>query len=439
MKKSIFNIFRKIEEDKDIIFNSQSLAIARIDQDFFEIYNNLENINFNNLNEKEKETYKAMCECNFIVDNKADEMKNLEFFRLTAISNSKLFELLIVPTLNCNFNCSYCYEKNKKGFISKEVQEKIIDLVKFYAEKKTNINIGWYGGEPLLAFDIISDLSEKMIDICKKNNVRYFSSMISNGYLLTNSIIKKLEKYDIKTIQITLDGPPELHNKRRVLIGSKEGTFDKILENIKKLKNNNIKLDIRVNVNKECSIEKLMQLVTILKKNGLKDDFYISQEFDSNTRACLNENCLSNKAFGEFSLNFYKKLHDLGITSLAKKIYFPRYLFNFCGATKFNSLIIDPEGYQYKCYMDIGLPEEAIGNILDNKNYNEEYFNNNVKYMTWSPFNFGKCNQCNLIPICLGNCPKIGIDKNEPQCIEWKYNIENFIDAVSLCRLEEKN
>ena len=88
--------------------------------------------------------------------------------------------------------------------------------------------------------------------------------------------------------------------------------------------------------------------------------------------------------------------------------------------------------------MEVGLREKAIGNILDDKSFNEKYFNNNVKYMTWNPFKFDKCINCNLIPICSGNCPKNGIDHNNPNCIYWKYNIEELIETMVLYKLKEQ-
>ena len=440
MKKSIFNLFRKIEGNKEIIFNSYSLALAEVDKDFFKIYNNLDDINLNKLSHEEKELFNEMYRCNFIINNETDEIKNLEYYRLQNITDTEMFYLMIFPTLHCNFDCYYCYEKNKEGFISKEVGEKILGLVRYHAEKKEKIKVAWHGGEPLLVVDIICDLSKKIIDICNRNNVEYFSIMVSNGYLFTDDIINKLKECKISFIQVTLDGPPEIHNKRRYLKNTRKETFNKILENAKKLKKNNITVSILVNINKDINIDALLKLVKILEENDLKDNFCISQEFDSTSsqRTCLNENCYTDEDFAKLSLSFYKKLHDLGIRSLNEKSFYPGVLFNYCEAERFNTLDVDPDGYLYKCPMEVGLREKAIGNILDDKSFNEKYFNNNVKYMTWNPFKFDKCINCNLIPICSGNCPKNGIDHNNPNCIYWKYNIEELIETMVLYKLKEQ-
>ena len=200
MKKSRFNIIRKIDEDIHIIFNSFSLAIAKIDKDFFKIYNNVENIDVNTLADNDKQTFNSMIEANFIVDNECNELKNLEFFRLNQIINIKSLGLTIYPTLACNFDCYYCYEKNKTGVMTDKVQEKILELIRYHAERKS---------------DIIYDLSKKIMDVCKKNNVKYSAHILTNGYLFTDDIITKIKECNIEFVQVTLDGPPEIHNKRR--------------------------------------------------------------------------------------------------------------------------------------------------------------------------------------------------------------------------------
>jgi uncharacterized protein len=439
MKKSRFNIIRNIDGEKSIIFNSFSLAMAEVDQTFFKIYENLDKIEAAKLNKEEKETYDAMSNYQFIVDNETDEINNLKYLRLKSMSDAGSFSMVIFPTLSCNFDCYYCFEKNKEGVVSKEVQEKIIELIKGHAERKMDIQVVWFGGEPLLVYNIISEMTRKFIEICEQNKVKYTSSLVTNGYLFNDEMISNMKNWNLQNIQVTLDGPPELHNKRRFLIKSREGTFDRILENLKKLKKQGLPVRIRVNTNKDYDMKTLLDLVKILDESGLINDFYISQEFDSNSgvKSCLNENCLSNDEYAEFSFNFYKKLDELGYLKLNKESYYPSIRFNSCGATRFNTLNVDPSGYLYRCCEEVGMHERSIGNILSGKAGNENYYNNNnIKYLLWNPFDFKKCNECSLIPICAGSCPKHGIEENEPQCIDWKHNIEGLMDAIAAGNLK---
>lgn len=440
MKKSIFNIFRKIKENIYIVFNSNSLAIAEADEIFQKIYNNLDNLNLNKFSAEEKETFEQMHKLNFIVDDETDEMKNLEYLRLKKIADMKTFNLAIFPTLGCNFDCYYCYEKNKSGIISKEVQEKILELIEYYAEKKIDIKITWHGGEPLLVFDIIYDLSQKMIEICNRNNVKYISEMKTNGYLFDDQIISRLKKCKVSFIQITVDGPPDKHNKIRYLKTSKQGTFDRILENVKKLKANNLNPWIVVNINKSFRDDDLIRFVEILIDNGLEYNFSFFPEKDSNSgdKYYFNEKCFTNSELAKFSMDFYKKLYEMGLGKLVEKNFMPSKINNYCEATRFSYINIDPDGFFYKCALEVGITDKAIGNIIDTRSCKEKFNFNLVNYMTWDPFKFEKCKNCNIIPICAGNCPKIGLDNNnEPYCIRWKYNIEEFIELIAQNKYED--
>ena len=72
-------------------------------------------------------------------------------------------------------------------------------------------------------------MSKKFIEICDKYGVRYQANIITNGYLLNKEIVKELEDIHVKHIQVTIDGPKDIHDKRRFLKG-KQGTFDKIFK-----------------------------------------------------------------------------------------------------------------------------------------------------------------------------------------------------------------
>jgi len=51
------------------------------------------------------------------------------------------------------------------------------------------LNISWFGGEPLLAINIIRSLSLSFLSICKENNINYYANIVTNGYLLTKKLL----------------------------------------------------------------------------------------------------------------------------------------------------------------------------------------------------------------------------------------------------------
>ena len=115
--------------------------------------------------------------------------------------------------------CGYCFEQKSDTFMTMEVAKNIISFVerKVNEELITEINVTWYGGEPLLATDMIYYLSEKLLEICGKKNICYNASIITNGLKLNRNIACKLvEECKVSSAQITLDGKEEIHSKRSI-------------------------------------------------------------------------------------------------------------------------------------------------------------------------------------------------------------------------------
>ena len=75
-----------------------------------------------------------------------------------ALSPHRL-HLIILPTEQCNFRCKYCYEDFKVGKMAKFCVEGINKLISQRLPNTSNLTISWFGGEPLLALDIISNIS----------------------------------------------------------------------------------------------------------------------------------------------------------------------------------------------------------------------------------------------------------------------------------------
>lgn len=109
------------------------------------------------------------------------------------------------------------------------------------------LSLHWYGGEPLLRFDLMKKIYE---GITKETSLKLVSnSIITNGYLINNAILDFFKSTNMNKIQITLDGEKVTHDKKRHLKDNLEGTFDKIISNIKLLSKQLPKSHIYVRVN----------------------------------------------------------------------------------------------------------------------------------------------------------------------------------------------
>lgn len=433
MKKSKYTKIINLEDGKIIAFNSVTCALAEVDEDFLNVLENIESIDEENLTGKMKELVDDMSAGNFIVNDRIDELKLLKYRNYNGKFKSGGLGLVIAPTLACNFACPYCYETAKPGMIIQKVQDSLIEMIEENAKHKNDISITWYGGEPLLAKDIIFDFSKRAIGICEREKVNYSSYMVTNGYLIDDDIVKKMKEAKITGAQITIDGPPSIHNKRRRLKNSSDETFNKILENVKKLINNGItNIAIRINVDK-TNIDYVEELLDILEENNLKDVIVNLGHVSAYTEACSGvvSSCMNTEEYAESDSKYQKILFERGYKVSGSYPFYPSIKANYCCADHVGAYVIDPEGYMYKCWNDVGNVDRAVGNVCTIKDeIDEKMYAMNLDYILWSPFEYKECQECSILPICMGGCPYKGLTSKKPECEKWIYNLEQTIIAT---------
>jgi uncharacterized protein len=220
-----------IEHDETIIFNSLTGGTMTLSNHEEKLFNKLSGLNSFKLEEflpSEQNILTTWIDKDYIVDKETDES---DFCKKTINSylnkrgklKSETLSFTILPTDACNMACAYCFENKKK---SKVLDDKKIEQLEVFIENILNkdkertlkkLHIVWYGGEPLLGKDAIEKLSQKFNTICNKYNLKYSSTMITNGILLTPEMWSFLQKYNINDVQITIDGIKEIHDKRRLL------------------------------------------------------------------------------------------------------------------------------------------------------------------------------------------------------------------------------
>lgn len=147
-----------------------------------------------------------------------------------SISN-KIQELILLPTEKCNFRCTYCYEDFEIGKMPEDVVKGIKNLIRLRAGEISKLKLGWFGGEPLLASNIILDISEYAYNLSRKHGFELVGGLTTNAYVLTQNLFKKLIGYNQSFFQISLDGYGSEHDVTRKRADGK-GTFDVIWNNL---------------------------------------------------------------------------------------------------------------------------------------------------------------------------------------------------------------
>jgi len=371
----------------------------------------------------------------FLIDKGVDEVAQLELRNRLERFDTTLFGLIVAPTLACNFKCQYCFEEVKKGHMSSETMGALINFVREKAKTLKMFSCTWYGGEPLLRLDLIEKLSIAFMDICREYKVAYGAAMMTNGYLLTKDVALKLRELRIGAIQICLDGPQKVHDKRRPLANGK-GSYEVILRNMAKVKDL-LEINLRVNVDKTTRKKDFGELLNDLAQNQLKDRiklFFGNVEVANEVCVNIAENCYDNKAFSEMEVLLHKIALEQGF-SLEK---LPSPLASFCGAQGINSYLVDPQGFLYKCFNDVGIMERNCGNVSSPV---DPYHPNHLPFLNWNPFKNKSCQKCNVLPLCMGGCPHRIVwrkEKAENSCESWKYNLEEMLKIICESQLKQR-
>lgn len=438
-KISRYNHFQPWRDGYYIAYSAISGAVALMTEDNYQVYKIIEekfaadpNPNFT---DEEAELVKQLQYGQFVCSEHLDEVKGLKFrHNLDRYSISGL-GLTIAPTLACNMACDYCYEANKKGRMSAQTIEKLVEFVENRANGLLGLDVTWYGGEPLLAMDIIEDLSETFMDLGKEYKFDYKASIITNGYLLTPEITDKLLKYNIKSMQITLDGPSRIHNQRRKLKNGKP-SFETIVKNMQSVADK-LKIGIRVNIDKRFNREDISELLTELTDAGLRDKvgMYFGH-LEAYTQVCSNiaESCYDTIEFSKIEIEFYQLLLEYGFDIF----HLPSPTTTFCMAQGVNSFLIDPEGHLYRCYNHVGDHDKSMGTIGEQINYMHPRF---MDFFDFTPFENENCIECKFLPICMGGCPARRIDRGltgEQMCDSWKHNLEPMLEIIALSKQQQQ-
>lgn len=413
MEWSVYNhLFFSKRLNSYLLYSSLSNMLISLDQQGFAHIDRIRQ----NPDCKVSKEYEFLNEGHFLVESNQTECNKLKLTQLRSRFNPYSLSLTIAPTRACNFNCPYCYEKdraNKK--MTKKVQNALIDFVKKQSDVK-RLHVAWYGGEPTLSYSTIKYLSAEF----QKINNNYSAMMITNGYLL-DKMTNFLDELKINHLQITLDGIKETHDKTRCLLNG-AGTFDKVLSNIELLLNNHkIGISIRMNIDRENATYYIQLLRLLEEKFGNKVHLYPA--FVTNYGGgCRADSCYEDSFQKAL---FLKQLYEKeGIYSAQM---YPFRAQKGCMMQAMNSFVVGPEGELYKCWHHLGVKEKEIGSILSPTivtNFGllaDEMVKGDVLFDA-------ECYNCVLFPSCYGGCTDMKVNTKKTECIPFKTMLEEFLE-----------
>lgn len=414
--KYAFSDYNIVSEKNGVAYvaNTLSGALIRLDEPSYQA---VQSQNLAQLSEKDRD---FLADNGVLVEDTMDEKRMLRA-AYTAFSRGRTSVTVIVcPTLECNFACPYCFESRQTGVMSGETQAHVLDYVKdILSRGYKELELSWFGGEPLLYPDIIAEMSPKIKALCEEKQVQCRFVITTNGYCINEKVMDMFRALSFKEVRITLDGGREVHDTRRML-RSGRGTFDVIVANVKKLSAQGIPVKVRVNMDKQNP----NALEDVKKELGGLENVYIYPATVSEEPTqddCQREKCFTgDDEVGAFHQALYEK-YDFKPTFES--------LFNkgvsCCMAEHDDSCVIDHKGYVYKCVNDVGHPAWAVCNV--NGDYTAKNPRVVAKYLGRDPFNEEPCRECKFLPLCYGGCVNAYARCGVHTCAQVKYLFDSIV------------
>ena len=310
----------------------------------------------------------------------------------------------------CNLNCSYCFAKaskyhGKEAIMTFDVAKRAIDFLIENSEGRRNLEVDFFGGEPLLNWEVCKRTIEYARQIEKEKGKNFRFTLTTNGVLINDEIIDYVNK-ECDNVVLSLDGRKHIHDHFRKSVTNK-GSYDQVVKNFKRLvdKRNHEKYYIRgtytaLNVDFYEDIKHMLDLgfrelslePVVTDDNceyGLNEEHYekICEEYDKLANAMI-EAEREKKPF-----TFYHYILDLQHGPCIYKRTLG------CGAG-FEYVAVTPNGDLYPCHQFLEDKEYKLGNVytgIERKDITEKFKHTTI-------YSKEECKKCWARMFCSGGC-----------------------------------
>ncbi len=391
MRFSTYNVYH-FKDNEVIIYNTFSGAVISLSKAF---YTKLKHILNNKNSDFEHKT--TLLKLHIITPLSIEE----EFNETVKFLNDLKLYITFGMTFKCNFRCVYCIQRSNYNYyptIQKVIIEKSIKWIAEYIDfyDISDVSVDLFGGEPSLTHTLNLYVLERLKE--RLGEKLGYIQMVTNGYSFNRQKIQDLAKHGVRAVQITIDGPPNIHNRRRPLKNGK-GTFDKIVKNLW----NFLQEGLIINLLTVVDIENAPHLKQMIKAVYKKVSGYTNKIYWALGPV------IPDYASIHHIDNFYRGKEKNILTAIAEAKAFAKilgfkvnddYHVGTCFREFYHAYLISPDGYLYKCYSTFGNKNYSIGNIADTP---EAVFENGRKVADINPWD-STCKKCPYFPICRGGC-----------------------------------
>lgn len=311
---------------------------------------------------------------------------------------------------DCNLACRYCFAgegeyHGERSLMSFEVGKKALDLLISSSGNRVNLEVDFFGGEPLLNFDVVKQLVEYGRSLEKTHNKKFRFTLTTNGVLLNDEIMEFVNK-EMGNLVLSIDGRKEVHDRMRPKRGG-QGSYDEIVPKLKAaadsrdqmnyyvrgtFTHNNLDFSRDVMHLAELGFEQISVEPVVAppeKEYAIKEEDVdkLLDEYD-----ILAKYLLDRKREGR-GVNFFHFMIDLKQGPCAYK------RLSGCGSgTEY--LAVAPNGDLYPCHQFVGMKEFIMGNVDTNVTRTDL----RDKFALCNVYSKKECRKCFAKLYCSGGC-----------------------------------
>lgn len=235
------------------IYDTNTNCIVCISNELYEALSSKLSVEQILSNNETRDEFEKLRENGFLSNNRVQKIEHPKSQHMSHVINYQLNLITLQVTQRCNLRCAYCaysgiYENRDHGNFDMtfETAKKAIDFMIDRSVDSNRLSVSFYGGEPLLKFDLIRQCVEYVEKEIHGRPVDFI--MTTNGTLLTDDVLQFLDEHRF-LLTISLDGDQESHDKNRRFAHNDKGSFEVIMRNVEKIKDHYPTLSGRFNFN----------------------------------------------------------------------------------------------------------------------------------------------------------------------------------------------
>lgn len=419
-KLSKYNFIKEFE-GKYIIYNLASDAVVIADYKEIKPVLHIKNVNLTS-----SELLGKLAEMGILVNSEIDEDLVLSIIRQNQIANpDNELKIAINTTYGCNAHCDYCFECGADhSKMTYETADKVADYICNAVNEDTLITYRWFGGEPLLATDIIDRIIRRVNDHFD-NNIRYRSVILSNGTVYNDEIIHKIKnEWKVYEFHVTVDGEKDVHNRKKNFLNKDFDGYTKMMHLVKLLLDSNITVACRINVDKN-NLQDLEKIVASFDKYPNKR---LLNVYAAPVRRHTKESekyCFDYIEYNDVFEEIYRILYNYDLLGTCDYIV-PKRKVTCCSTRATNEIVVDTKGDLYKCMQTATNDQFSVGNCEKGLIYNKEL----AQWLI--PQTPDECQACIYMPICQAGCKGFR-SLNNPYvspCVNERYYLDTILKYV---------